>query len=103
MIVRVWRSRANHEGATAYPAHFRDQVVPELYRVSGFLGAELIARDLGNGVEYTVLTRWVDLAAVKAFAGNDPTKAVVEPGAAASLVEFDEHVTHHELVHHVTV
>jgi heme-degrading monooxygenase HmoA len=103
MIVRVWRSRASHENADAYPAHFRDKVVPELHRVPGFVGAELLRRDLADDLEYTVLTRWRDLAAVKAFAGSDPTRAVVEPAAAVSLVEFDEHVTHHELVHQVTV
>jgi len=44
MIVRVWRSRANHEDSAAYTAHFRDQVVPELHRVPGFVGADLLVR-----------------------------------------------------------
>jgi heme-degrading monooxygenase HmoA len=103
MIVRVWRGRASHENAGAYPAHFRDRVVPELHQVPGFLGADLLSRDLGYNLEYTVLTRWRDLDAVQAFAGGDPTKAVVEQGAVDALVEFDDHVTHHELVHQVLV
>jgi hypothetical protein len=34
--------------------------------------------------------------AVRGFAGTDVEKAVVEPGAAAALVEFDTTVRHYE-------
>jgi hypothetical protein len=39
--------------------------------------------------------------AIRAFAGTDVEKAVVEPGAAAALIEFDPVVRHYEVVEDV--
>jgi heme-degrading monooxygenase HmoA len=47
-----------------------------------------------------VLTLWDSMDAVRRFAGPDPDKAVVEPAAQAVLTEFDQSVTHFEIVHH---
>lgn len=38
------------------------------------------------------------MAAIRAFAGMDVEKAVVEPDAAAALIEFDGRVRHYELI-----
>lgn len=101
MIVREWRGRANKSRAEAYPTHFRGRVVAELRGVPGFLGADLLRRDLGDAVEFTVLTRWASMDAVRAFAGDDPGRAVVEPGAVAALDSFDERVAHHDILESV--
>jgi heme-degrading monooxygenase HmoA len=101
VIVREWRGRASRDRAAAYPRHFRERVLPELATIPGFLGAELLKRDYEGLVEFTVLTRWASLAAIASFAGSDPTKAVVEPGAIAALSDYDHRVTHHELLQHV--
>jgi len=44
------------------------------------------------------MTKWDSMAAIEAFAGPDPEKALVEPEARAVLASFDEVVTHHEIV-----
>jgi heme-degrading monooxygenase HmoA len=98
MIVRIWRGRADRARADAYPRHFRDHVVPDLRRVPGFLGAHLARRDHGDGIEFTVLTRWASMEAIRAFAGDHVTTAVVEPGAVAALTDYDAQVEHHEVV-----
>jgi Ethanolamine utilization protein EutJ (predicted chaperonin) len=36
--------------------------------------------------------------AIRAFAGMDVEKAVVEPGAVAALMEFDSRVRHYDVV-----
>ena len=38
------------------------------------------------------------MEAVKAFAGSDVAKAVVEPHAAAALLNYDERVQHYDVV-----
>ena len=98
MILREWRGRASPSKAEAYPAHFRRNVLPELERVPGFLGAELGKRQAGDTIEYLVLTRWRDIAAIQAFAGRDIDKAIVEPGAIAALIDFDATVRHYEVI-----
>jgi heme-degrading monooxygenase HmoA len=102
MVIREWRGRASPERAAAYPKHFHDHVVPELRKLSGFVGAELSRRHLGNSLEFLVLTRWQSLDAVRVFAGADVEKAVVEPGAVAALLEFDATVQHYEVIEQVT-
>jgi heme-degrading monooxygenase HmoA len=98
MIIREWRGRADRDNADAYPEHFRRSVLPELRGIAGFLGATLSRRDDGEWVEYLVLTHWRSMDAIRAFAGADPGKAVVEPDAVAALIDFDGTVRHYEIV-----
>lgn len=101
MIVREWRGRADHGRESAYPMHFRTHVIPELRHISGFMGADLLQRRIDDGVEFTVITRWASMDAVSRFAGSDPAKAVVEPGAVQALRDFDDRVSHHDVLESV--
>ncbi len=101
MILREWRGRASLSKAEAYPDHFRRNVLPELARVAGFLGAELGRRRIGDAIEFVVLSRWRDLGAIEGFAGREIDKAVVEPGAIAALTDFDASVRHYEVIEDV--
>jgi heme-degrading monooxygenase HmoA len=96
MIVREWRGWTERDNAEDYPEHFRSRVAPELKALSGFLSAELCRRVTGDSVEFVVLSRWRSLDAIRAFAGDDIGRAVVEPGAIAALEGFDESVRHYE-------
>jgi heme-degrading monooxygenase HmoA len=98
MIIREWRGRASPDRGDAYPRHFRISVLPELRTLPGFVGAHLSQRDLGGLVEFLVLTRWESLDAIRAFAGDDISRAVVEPGAVAALVEYDPFVQHYDVL-----
>lgn len=98
MIIREWRGRANHLRGNAYPKHFRTVVLPELQRLKGFRGAVLAQRKLDERIEFVVVTRWDSLESIRSFAGSDIERAVVEPGAAAALVEFDARVRHYEVL-----
>jgi heme-degrading monooxygenase HmoA len=81
--------------------HFREKVVPELRQVPGFAGAQLARRQIGDKIEFLVLTRWRSMDAIRAFAGTDVEKAVVEPDAVAALLEFDGRVRHYDVVEEV--
>jgi heme-degrading monooxygenase HmoA len=87
--------------ANAYPKHFRTKVLPELAGVPGFLGAQLSKRQIGDTIEFLVLTRWRTIGAIEGFAGSDIAKAVVEPGAIAALIDFDRSVLHYEVIEDV--
>jgi heme-degrading monooxygenase HmoA len=101
MIVRTWRGRAALSNPEAYPAHFHDNVLPALRKVAGFRGASLLREDGPDVIEFLVLTRWDSMNAVRAFAGDDPGHAVVEPEAVAALVSFDRRSRHYELIEEV--
>jgi heme-degrading monooxygenase HmoA len=102
MIIRTWRGFASLGNPRGYPEHFTRTVVPTLKRIEGFLGASLLREERANAIEFLVLTRWASLDAIRAFAGNAISQAVVEPEAAAALVDFDQTVHHYFIVAEVS-
>ena len=98
MIVRVWQGRVSLDNPLAYIEHFRNAVLPQLCSIEGFLGASLLKAERAEEIDFVVLTRWSSMDAVRAFAGTDPTVAVVEPGAVAALKDFGQTVRHYEVV-----
>jgi len=96
LTVRTWSATAGADGAGNYIRYFTGTLLPELRKLPGFEGAYLLRRDLdGNRVvELTAHTFWASPAAIRAFAGNDITVAIVEPEARAMLLDFDRAATH---------
>ena len=99
-VVRTWTATADAEGAGNYGRYFTGTLLPALRALPGFQGACLLRRDLdGNGtVEMTAHTFWASPAALRAFAGDDITVAIVEPEAQAMLLDFDRTATHRSVV-----
>jgi len=98
VILRAWRGFAALENATAYQAHLLDSVRPKLERLAGYLGLYLVRRTVADEMEYQVLTLWESMDAIRAFAGDHPERAVVEPQAVAVLRRFDAEVRHYEVL-----
>ena len=98
MIVRTWQATASADNAPRYRAHLEGSVFPQLRALDGFSGAELMQSDEGDLVGIMVVTRWRDMAAVRAFAGEQPGLAVVEPAAQAVLADYARTVNHFEVV-----
>jgi heme-degrading monooxygenase HmoA len=94
-VVRVWKGYGTPEGVDRYcQQHFPGAVLPHLRTVDGFLGAQVLVRLLHAETQVVVATTWASLEAVKAFAGQDYTTAVVEPAVHDLLARFDERVSH---------
>jgi heme-degrading monooxygenase HmoA len=73
-------------------------VRPNLEQSAGFRGLYLLRRRGREEVEFLVLTLWDSMDAVRAFAGDQPELAVVEPEARAALLRFDHTVSHYEVL-----
>ena len=97
-VIREWSARADAAGRETYLDHFESRVAPHLRATEGFQGAEVLERDLDGQIELTVRTRWPSLEAIRAFAGEDITRAVVEENAARILLDYDRQVTHRHVV-----
>jgi heme-degrading monooxygenase HmoA len=98
MIVRAWNGYASAANADAYPRHLLRTVRPKLERLAGFRGLYLLRRGGRDEVHYQVLTLWDSMHAIRAFAGDQPNHAVVEPEAQALLVRFDSLVSHFDVL-----
>ncbi|MGW1997898.1 antibiotic biosynthesis monooxygenase [Embleya sp. NPDC001921] len=99
MIARSWKVWTTVEQA--------EQVVPYLERTGvglaratpGNQGAMLLRRPSdGDTVEFWLLTFWECEEAIRAFAGEDNTRAVLYPEDAAYFARADEQVHHFDVV-----
>jgi heme-degrading monooxygenase HmoA len=97
MIVRHWRGLARADAASVYLDHLRTETLPRLRAIDGHCGAYVLQRDVGDEIEFVVLTFWDALESVRAFAGDDIEAAVVPPEVRRFLTSFDERVVHYEL------
>ena len=98
MIVRVWRGYGAVTDGDAYPGHLLGTVRPKLEQLPGFRSLYLLRHQGMEEIEFLVLTFWDSMDAVRAFAGNQPELAVVEPEARAALLRFDSTVAHYEVL-----
>jgi uncharacterized protein len=97
-ILRHWSARTTEAQLPKYLEHFSKNVLPELRRVPGYLGATVSLRRAEGEVEIVVQTNWRSLDSVRNFAGSDLEAAVVAQEAAALLTSFDRRVQHSEIV-----
>ena len=97
MIARLWHGWTKPENADAYEEFLRTEMFPSIHRVEGFLGGDLLRRDVGEEVAFVTITRFESLDAVRDFAGEDYEQAVIEPEARRLLARFDESSEHFEI------
>jgi len=98
MVVRIWRGRVPREKADAYARFLAERAVPDYRSVPGNLAVYVLRRDLEDAVEFTTLTLWRDLEAIRAFAGEDYARAKYYPEDRDFLLDFPPFVEHHEVV-----
>jgi len=99
MIARMWRGwAASAEAADLYEEFLRSDFLPAAYGITGFSGASVLRRTVGNEVEFTTITRFESVQAIKQFAGEDYEAAHVAPRARELLARFEPRCVHFDLV-----
>ena len=99
MIVRSWSATAASAGAGDYSRYFAGTLLPQLRELPGFAARTCSAATSEDGaVELTAYTFWESAEAIRAFAGDDITVAIVEPEAQAMLLDFDRTAAHRSVV-----
>jgi heme-degrading monooxygenase HmoA len=97
VIGRVWKGWATTENASAYEELFRERVLRGLRDIDGFVDAYVLRRDSEEEVEITTITLFASMESIRAFAGEDPSRAHVTPEARRLLSRFEETVVHHDV------
>src|SRR5205823_4449490 len=94
-VIRQWKGvvKPGHDGD--YLRHLREETLPSLQRLAGFVSATVLRRDVEDGVEFEVMTVWRSLDAIEAFAGADIGVAVVPAAAQAMMVRYDDRALHY--------
>lgn len=93
----MWRGWTSPANADAYERFLREHMFPSMQHVPGFAGAELLRHEDGGDVAFVTITRFESLDSVRAFAGEDYERAVIEPEARALLSRHDERSEHFDV------
>ncbi|HEY0800026.1 MAG TPA: hypothetical protein VGD54_04225 [Steroidobacteraceae bacterium] len=96
-ILREWRAEIRRELKSEYVRYVSDTGITGYRSLPGNLGATIATRDLDpHRSEIVTLSWWTDEAAIKAFAGNDITRARYFPEDDRFLLTRPDHVSHYE-------
>lgn len=98
MIARIWYGWTSPENADAYEALLKEEIFAGIQarQIAGFLGIQLLRRNVDSEVEFITITSFDSLEAVRVFAGNDYEAAFVPSKARALLARFDGRSQHYE-------
>ncbi len=96
MIARIWRGAVRSRDADEYAAYVRDTGVDQYKSTPGNRGAWILRRPAGDMTEIVAFSLWESMDAVRAFAGDDPSRAVYYPEDDRFLVERSDVVEHYE-------
>ncbi len=97
MIGRIWRGVVRSEDVEEYIAYVRDTGIDEYRATEGNKGAWILTRPVDAGTEILTFSLWESMDAVRAFAGDDPERAVYYPEDDRFLVERSETVEHYRV------
>ncbi|HLB97683.1 MAG TPA: hypothetical protein VJK90_08470 [Acetobacteraceae bacterium] len=99
MIARLWRGwAATTEAADQYEAFLRTEFLPSAHAIEGYRGAAVLRRAVGGEVEFTTITRFDTIAAIRTFAGEDAEAAHVAPRGRELLSHFEDRCQHFDMV-----
>jgi antibiotic biosynthesis monooxygenase (ABM) superfamily enzyme len=94
VITRLWRGWTSPENADAYEEFLLTELFPSMRHIQGFRGADVLRRTDGDAVAFVTLTRFDSLEDIRAFAGDEYERPVLEPRARALLSRHEEEATH---------
>src|SRR3954470_21827462 len=99
IILRRWSSRIRSADEAEYVAYIEATGLKDYRATPGNLGCQMLMRACGDGTtEVTTLSWWESMAAITAFAGDDPEVARYYPEDDRFLLEKPEQVEHHRVV-----
>jgi heme-degrading monooxygenase HmoA len=99
MICRVWHGWTTPQNADAYERLLKAEIFAGISarKIDGYRGIQLLRRDHDQETEFVTTMWFTSIDAVRAFAGDDYTRAVVPPKAQALLSRYDHRSAHYDV------
>ncbi|MGE7369111.1 hypothetical protein ACQKKX_08565 [Neorhizobium sp. NPDC001467] len=99
MILRKWSANIRTAQVEEYLRYVEETGAGDYRTATGYLAHQILVRDLGEGIsEFSTLSWWTDMDAIKAFAGDLPERARYYPEDDRYLLTRPEEVEHHHVV-----
>jgi heme-degrading monooxygenase HmoA len=100
MIARIWRGRTAASRSDEYVSFLERTGLKDYAETEGNRGVLLLRRVSGGIAEFTTLTLWDSMDAVRRFAGEEPERARYYPEDSDYLLEKTPFVEHYEVAWH---
>ena len=97
MIGRIWRGRTPASKSDAYLSFLGRTGLREYRATEGNRGVIVLRRESDGIAEFTLLTLWDSMEAVRRFAGDEPQLAKYYPEDDDYLLEMPPYVDHYEV------
>ena len=94
MIGRIWHGRIRSTDVEAYRRYIGDSGLADYRSTPGNLGAYMLTRVDGEVAHVMTVSFWDSVDSIRAFAGDDVTRARYYPRDTEFLLEFPERVQH---------
>jgi heme-degrading monooxygenase HmoA len=94
VVARTWRGWTRRDDADDYVAYIEETGMRQYLETPGNRGAWILRRDEGERTEFTTLSFWDSLEAIRGFAGDDLERAVFYPEDDRFLVDREDTVKH---------
>lgn len=96
MIVRIFQVTTQPGKEAAFGRFFHETAIPLMQRTPGLVALTPCAPRADSPREFAMVMVWRDLAALKAFAGEDFENPHIDPGEADLVAA--RRIAHYELV-----
>ncbi len=96
MIARTWHGRTKSRNAEAYLNYVTQTGIQDLTATEGNKGAQIWQQQEGDITHIRVISWWDNLENIKAFAGEDISRARYYEADADYLLELEKEVQHFE-------
>ncbi|MFX1561078.1 MAG: antibiotic biosynthesis monooxygenase [Promethearchaeota archaeon] len=96
---RIWHGWTTHDNANIYENLLKEEIFEgiEERNITGYQRIQLFRHEGEDEVEFITIMYFENLKAIREFAGEDYTQAVVPENARQVLSRFDERVRIYEM------
>lgn len=98
MIARIWRGATPASKADAYFEYLQRTGLADYRSTPGNRGVLVLRRVRNRTAEFTVISLWDSVDAIRAFAGPDIERARYYPEDEDFLIELEPRVSHFEVL-----
>jgi heme-degrading monooxygenase HmoA len=101
MLARTWSGRTLTSKAEAYSDFLKTKGIQDYLATPGNHGVLVLRRPLGAETEFLLISLWDSEDSIRAFAGDEVTRAYYYPEDDDFLLEFAPQATHYDVIHQV--
>ncbi len=97
-MARIWSGRTPESKAEIYLSYLKKTGVKEYRSTKGNRGVYILRRTIDRNAEFTLISLWDSMEAIRRFSGPDADKAVYYPEDKDFLLELEPKVSHHQVM-----